>query len=238
MEFLATIFNTFLYRPLFNFLILLYQYLPGRDFGIAVIVLTVSIKILLYPLGTLAIKSQKTLSEIQPKIKEVQEKYKSDKEKQTKAVMELYKKEKINPFSGCLPVLIQLPILIALYRVFWQGLNSGQMALLYSFVSFSGQINPSFLGIINLNAPNSLLAVLAGVLQFFQGKITMPKTQTKKNDSGFSKIFQKQILYFFPIFTVLILFRLPSAIGLYWITTILFTIIQQHFILNKNVKTV
>ncbi len=235
---LGSLFNLILYQPLFNALILLYQYLPGHDFGLAVILLPVLIKILLYPLGTQTIKSQKILAEIQPKIKEVQEKYKNDKEKQTKAVMEIYQKAKINPLSGCLPVLIQIPILIALYQVFWQGLKPEQMALLYGFVSFPGQINPGFLGIINLSEPNLFLAVLAGILQFFQTKMTTPKIKTKNKNSDFSGILQKQMLYFLPIFTIIILVKLPSAIGLYWITTTLFSIIQQYFILNKNPKQV
>ena len=123
MDLLISIFNTFLYRPLFNVLILFYQYVPGHDFGLAVIILTILIKLIFYPLGIKAIKSQKELSGLQPKIKEIQEKYKDNKEQQTKEVMALYKKERINPFSGCLPLLIQLPVLLALYRVFWRGLT-------------------------------------------------------------------------------------------------------------------
>ncbi len=119
---ITAIFHAILYQPLFNALVLLYQYFPGHDFGIAVIILTVLIRILLYPLMFQSIKSQKILAELQPKIQEIQNKYKNDKEKQTKATMELYQKEKINPFGGCLPLLIQLPILIALFQVFSKGL--------------------------------------------------------------------------------------------------------------------
>jgi YidC/Oxa1 family membrane protein insertase len=149
MSFLITAFNVILYQPLLNVLVLLYLYLPGHDFGIAVIVLTVLIKFLFYPLGVKSIRSQKALSGIQPKLKEIQEKYKNDKEQQTKEMMALYKREKINPFSGCLPILIQLPVLIALYRVFWRGLEVGQASsFLYKFVPPLGSINTSFLGII------------------------------------------------------------------------------------------
>lgn len=235
----VNIFNIILYQPLFNALVLLYKYLPGNDLGIAIIVLTFLIKILFYPLGSKAIKSQKILSELQPKIKEIQEKYKNDKAGQTKTIMELYQREKINPFSGCLPVLVQLPILIALYRVFWRGLQPGQMTFLYSFISFSGTINPSFLGIINLAKPNLFLAILAGLLQFFQVKMNIPKIRPAKNKkSSFSDIFQKQTQYFSPIFTVLILFKLPSALGLYWVATTLFSIIQQYFIFKSRLKPV
>jgi len=235
MNILITAFNTILYRPLLNALVLLYQYIPGHDFGVAVIVLTILIKFLFYPLGVKAIKSQKALSILQPKIKEIQEKYKDNKEQQTREIMGLYKKEKINPFSGCLPLLIQLPVLIALYRVFWHGLQPEQMILLYSFVPAPGIIDSTFFGIIDLANPNIIVAFLAGIFQFIQVKMTTPKPKKgKKQDSGFAGQMQKQMQYFMPAFMVLILFRLPSAIGLYWLTTTLFTIIQQYVILKKE----
>jgi len=234
---LGAIFNTILYQPLFNGLVLLYNYLPGNDFGVAVIVLTILIKTLLYPLGAKAIKSQKALSGLQPKIKEIQEKYKDDKEKQAKEIMALYKKEKINPFSGLLPLLIQLPILIALFlvfRTFEGGLADSEFEKLYTFVS-PPIIDTKFLGIIDLIKPSMFLAFLAGVFQFFQTKMISPKTRTnKKQAPNFSDQMQKQMQYFFPVFTILILLRLPAAIGLYWIATALFTIIQQYVILKKK----
>lgn len=235
MELLISIFNTILYQPLFNILILLYEYFPGHDFGIAVIVLTILIKILFYPLGVQAIKSQRILQELQPKIQEVQRKFKDDKEKQVKAIMELYKKEKINPFSGFLPLLVQLPILIALYRVFWKGLQPEEMVYLYSFVPNPGSLDPNFLGILNLAQPSLVFAVLAGTLQFIQTKMFSPKN--KGNKTQFSNIIQKQMLYFFPILTVFILMNLPSALGLYWIVMSLFSIVQQYFILKSRIIT-
>ena len=238
MEVFSNIFNTILYQPLFNALVLLYEYLPGRDFGVAVIALTLIIRLLFYPLMVQSIKSQKSLSELQPKIQEIQNKYKDDKEKQARATMELYQKEKINPLGGCLPLLIQLPILFALYRVFWQGFQPEAMAMLYSFVPHPGAIDPTFLGIINLGEVSLVLAILAGVTQFFQTKMITPRTPRPKKGEGemitrFSGTMQKQMLYFFPIFTVFILWRLPAAIGLYWVITALFSILQQYLIFKK-----
>ncbi|OGZ18978.1 MAG: hypothetical protein A2175_01465 [Candidatus Nealsonbacteria bacterium RBG_13_42_11] len=240
MDFFISAFNKILYEPLLNALVFLYQYLPGHDFGIAIIVLTALIRVVLYPFMIKSIKSQKAMSELQPKIQEVQEKYKNDKEKQTKEIMALYQKEGVNPFGGCLPLLIQLPVLIALYQVFWKGLRPEAMGLLYSFIPNPGTINPSFLGIINLAQGNMILAVLAGLTQFFQSKMMMAKNKKtdKKTDqmSRFSDVMQKQMLYFFPIFTVLFLWKLPSAIGLYWIVTSLFSILQQYLILKPKAK--
>lgn len=237
MEIFINAFNTILYRPLFNALVFLYQFLPGKDFGIAIIVLTVLIRIILYPLMLKSIKSQKMLSELQPKIQEIQQKYKNDKEKQAKEMMQLYQREKINPMGGCLPLLIQLPILIALYRVFWHGMEAGTMSYLYSFVPNPGEINPMFLGLINLAEPSLGLAFLAGISQFFQTKMLMPKqkpTPQKDQMAQFSGMMQKQTLYFFPLFTILILWKLPSAIGLYWVITALFSIGQQYLTLKPK----
>jgi len=233
MDFLINAFYTVLYEPLFNALVLLYEYIPGRDFGIAVIFLTLIIRFLLYPLMMKSIRSQKIMAELQPKIKEIQEKYKDDKEKQTKEMMELYKREKFNPFGGCLPLLIQLPLLLALYRVFWSGLSEGAMSHLYSFVPNPGVINPMFLGFLDLSAPNVVMAILAGAAQFFQTK-TMSVKNPPDQKNQLSGLMQKQMLYFFPIFTVVILLKLPAAIGLYWIITALFSVWQQRLVFKKN----
>jgi YidC/Oxa1 family membrane protein insertase len=239
---ISSLFNTILYQPLFNALILLYEYIPGHDFGIAVIVLTTLIRFALYPLMAQSIKSQKVLNELQPKIQEIQKQHASDKEKQGKAMMELYKQEKFNPFGGCLPLLVQFPILIALYQVFWRGFKPEQLNFLYDFVQNPGVINSTFLGLINLDKPNIIFAFLAGILQFFQSKMIMPvqQQQQKGQMSQFSGIMQKQMLYFMPLFTVFILWKLPAAIGLYWIVTTIFSIIQQKIIYSpsKNIQKI
>jgi YidC/Oxa1 family membrane protein insertase len=232
MNFFINLYNTVLYRPLFNALIIFYQLIPGHDFGVAVILLTILTRLIIYPLMTQSLKSQKTLAGLQPKIQEIQDKYKDDKERQGKELISLYQREKINPFGGLLPLLIQLPILIALYQVFWKGLRPEEITNLYSFVSQPGVINPSFLGLINLGQASLTLAILAGICQFFQSKeiISQSPQQSKKTDqmSQFSNMLQKEMLYFFPIFTVLILWKLPAAIALYWITTSLFSLVQQY----------
>lgn len=243
MQFLSDLFHIVLYQPLFNILILFYQYLPGKDLGIAIISLTLLIKILLYPLGVKATILQKSLNELQPKIKEIQEKYKGDRQKQTLEILALYKKENINPFAGIFISLIQVPILIALFLVFWGGLQSEKLNNLYSFVPSPGLINPLFLGILNLTQPSPLFAVLAGIGQFLQTKMLTPSLQTRagqthqKTTPDFSQIMQKQILYLFPFFTVVVLLKLPSAVGLYWLTTSIFSIAQQYFILKNQNKT-
>lgn len=234
MNFFISAFNTVLYQPLFNALILIYLYLPGHDFGIAVIILTLLIKLILYPLGAQAIRSQKNLAHLQPKMKEIQEKFKDNKEQQSKAMMELYKKEKINPFSGCLPLIIQLPILIGLYRVFWNGFGETQLGFLYGFMSNPGQINTTFLGLVDLTKASIVLVVLTGIAQFFQSKMMVIKQKKLSGPTDMSQMMQKQMVYLFPLFTIFFLWRLPAAIALYWLTTTLFTIAQQYIILKKH----
>ena len=235
-EALISFFNIILYKPLFNALVFLYNYVPGHDFGISIILLTIIIRVILYPLSVKAINSQKVLQKLQPKIKEAQKKYKDDKEKQAKEILEIYKTEKINPFSGLLLAIIQLPILIALYSVFWNGLNPKELANLYSFVANPVSISALFWGVIDLSKPNVYLALSAGLMQFFQTKMLLPKSGAKAGQEkpGISDIMQKQMVYFFPILTIIILLGLPSALGLYWTASGLFSIIQQYFLLRKK----
>ena len=234
---LIGIFNLILYQPLFNVLIWLYQYLPVHDLGLVVLILTVLIRFLLYPVMVQSIRAQKQMQEIQPRLQEIQEKYKHDKEKKARVMMEFYQKEKVNPFSGCFSTLVQFPILIALFfvfKTFQGGLDSAELGVLYSFVPSPGNITePMFLGFINLANPSFGLAIFAGAAQFVQTKMLMPKvrkSQSKDQMAQFSNILQKQMLYFFPILMVLFLTRLPAAIGLYWVTTTLFSIGQQYLI--------
>ncbi len=238
MEIFINAFNVILYQPLFNALVFLYEYLPGNDFGVAIIALTLIIRIILYPLTLKSAIIQKRFSELQPKIQEIQQKYKNDKEKQAKEVMSFYQKEKVNPFGGCFPSLLQLPILIALFWVFKKGLEPEQMSFLYGFVPNPGQIDPTFFSLFNLAETSIILALFAGAFQFFQTKMLMPKQKTKPRGEGqmaqFSNLMQKQMVYFFPVFTIFILWRLPAAIGLYWSVTALFSIFQQYLIVKHH----
>ncbi len=230
MEIFTFLFYTILYKPLFNLLIIIYYFLPPHDLGISIIALTLIVKIILYPITLKSLISQKKMSELQPKIREIQKKYKDQKEKQAKALMELYKKEKINPFSGCLPLLIQLPILIALLKVFWGGISPQSMINLYSFVPQIKEIPPLFLGLLDLSKPSIFLALIAGISQYFQTRQTSQFSLEKEKE--ISQVFQKQMLYFFPFFTFLILLKIPAAVALYWITSTFFTIFQ-YYLLSK-----
>jgi len=227
MNFLTEFFNKILYQPLFNALFFLYQFLPGRDFGIAVIVLTALIRLVLSPLMAQSLRSQKALSGIQKKVKVIQNNHKDNKEKQMQEILDLYQKEKINPLSSLVPVLIQLPLLIALYRVFWRGLQSEELSNLYSFIPRPEIISFSFLNLIDLSQPSLFLAILAGFAQLIQMK------SNKEKAGQTASAVSNQMIFMFPFLTIFILIRMPAAVALYWITTTVLSIGQQYLIFRK-----
>jgi YidC/Oxa1 family membrane protein insertase len=226
-------FSLILVYPLLNLLVFFYNYIP--DIGVVIILLTVLIRLLLLPTFHKSLKHQKALQDLQPKMNAIKAQHKDDKEKQAKALMELYQTHKINPLSSCLPILIQLPILIALYQVFIQSLNGKELIGLYGFITRPEHINPMFLGFLNLSAKNAIMAVIAGVLQYFQSRLMLPKT-TDPNADATTKMLSYQTLYFLPAFTILIGLQFPAGLTLYWIVTTLFGIGQQYYILRKEAK--
>jgi len=229
---LIALFNEILYRPIFNALVFLYNVIPGHDFGIAIIILTILIRIILFPLSYKSTKSRQALSIIQPKLKEIQQKYKT-KEDQSREMMKLYKDHKVNPFSGCLPLLIQFPILIALYQALINVLKPGSLSALYSFIKNPGTINSLFLGMVDLSKGNPILAILAGVSQFFYSKITMKYTPS----IGSQKAMGQQMLYFMPILTIIIAWTLPAGLPLYWVASTILGLGQEYYLLKKTYGT-
>src|SRR3989338_2056485 len=227
-------FNTILVQPLFNLLVFFYNLVPGNDLGVAIILLTLVIKLLLYPLSRQSIRSQKTLQELQQKMEALKKQYKNDKEKLAKEMMALYKTEKVNPLSSCLPLLIQLPFLIAVYQVFASGLDPASLKWLYSFVTNPQTINSISLGFLDLAKPNLVLAVLTGLAQYWQAKMLAvkrpPKGMAGAKDEDMMAMMNKQMLYFMPVFTVIIGISLPSGLVLYWFVMTLLTVGQQRLI--------
>jgi len=236
-------FHTILYQPLFNLLIWLYNVVPGHDMGFAIIGISLLIRLALWPLSHSSIRSQKALQDLQPKLEALKIQYKDDKEGLAKAMMELYKNEKVNPMSSCLPLLIQLPILWALYSVLRDGMNMDSLVNLYSFVAKPDSINLNFLGFINLAEPHLVMAVVAGILQFVQTKMLMAKRppQAVRKDPGakdedMMAQMNKSMLYFMPVMTVVIGASLPGGLTLYWIIMNLFAIAQQALAFKKKVE--
>ncbi len=240
------IFHSLVFQPVYNLIVFLVDIFPGADFGLAIIVATLLIKLLFLPLSRKQIESQKQMAEIQPKIKEIQEKYKDDKERQSKEIMAFYKEAGVNPMMGCLPLVVQIIFLIAIYRVILDISSAGFMpadAELYGFVRNPGALERAFWG-VDLAMPSVVFAVLAAAGQFYQTKmLTAKQTETKKNapkkveeskDPDFAGMMQKQMLYVGPFMTLFIGLRFPAALSLYWLVSTAFSIGQQWFVLGRK----
>ncbi|MBI2010867.1 MAG: YidC/Oxa1 family membrane protein insertase [Candidatus Colwellbacteria bacterium] len=226
---ISELFREILYRPLFNILIFLYETVAFRDLGLAIILFTILIRLILFPLFHKTAKHQKLSQKLQPEIKEIQKRYKDDREAQTKAIIELYQKNKLSPFTPFGLLLLQLPILIALYRIFINGFNEGVLGLLYSFVPRPESFNQTLFGLIRLDEVSWLLVVIATGLQYLQGRLAFkPQAMGAKNASML-----KFTALLFPALTLLILMRFPAALALYWSTSTGFSIIQQ-VIVNRD----
>lgn len=221
---LYSIYEEVLYRPLANVLVFFYEAIPYHDLGLAIILLTVAIRLLLYPFVAKSLRAQREMAALGPEIKALQEKYKENKEEQAKKLMELYKERGVNPFSGCLPVLIQLPLLFALYHVFANVTGTELLNNLYSFIPHPQSIDPVAFGFLDLSARSIPLAILAGASQFLQAYF-MP--QTAGADSAVQQAIQKQTVYILPIVITVISFQFPAALPLYWTVLNIIGIIQQ-----------
>jgi YidC/Oxa1 family membrane protein insertase len=231
-------FQTLFYQPILNLVVFLYDIIPGHDLGLAIIALTVIIKLALLPLSKQAIKAQKSLQDLQPKMEEIKKKYADNKEEMSKAMLALYKDNKVNPLSSCLPLLIQLPFLWAVFSVFRHGFEDGALDLVYSFVPRPEVIETISLGLVDLSKPNVVLALLAGAAQFWQAKMMITQRPSVKSegskDESVMAMMNKQMLYMMPVLTVFIGLTLPGGLTLYWFVTTILTAIQQKVIFKKK----
>jgi len=235
---LSNLWNILLYKPLVNLLAFFIAIIPGGDVGLAVILLTILVKVALYPLSKKSIESQAKMNLLTPELNKIKASGAS-KEEQAKQTFELYKKYNTNPFSGCLLILIQIPIIFALYYSFRSvDFNNG---ILYSFIKIPDHVNMLFLGVLDLTQKSLLLAVLAGVSQYFQA-ILMPKPPATTGEPGsfqesFAKSMQMQMKYVFPFLIAFIAYSVSGAIALYWVTSNVFAIGQQLYMNKKNDTT-
>ncbi len=232
---MQTLWNEALYRPLYNLLFALTNAVPGADIGIAIILLTILVKLVLYPLTKKSLEGQLIQKELEPELNRIKKDY-PDKKVQAEKTMALYKEKQVNPLAGCLPILIQLPVIFALYYVFLHGLE-GQPGLLYSFIPAVSP-NTHFLGIVDLTAPNIVFAVLAGASQFLQMRLSVNSTKVVSSETTSNEVdpnammkgMQTQMQYILPIMIIFIGMKLSAAIALYWIVSNIATTVQEWFV--------
>jgi YidC/Oxa1 family membrane protein insertase len=232
---MSAFFHTVLYVPLYNLLILLVGIVPGGDVGLAVILATLIVKLLLLPLSLGAARTQKMMKFIEPQLKELREKYKDDKEKQAKEMFALYDRYGIKPFGSFLTLLIQLPIIIGLYWVFrTEGLPHIDLTLLYSFVHAPAVISTLFLGFVSVTSPNLILAILTGATQLVQAwyMIPVPPASVEVGSSpqeDFTRMMTLQARFVLPVIIGFVAYA-SGAIALYFITSNVSALLQEYIV--------
>jgi len=237
---LSAFYNFVFYKPLYNGLVFLIDKIPFHDFGFAVIALTLIVRVVLFPLGHKSAIAQRKIKEINPEIEKVKSKLKDKKEEQAKEIMALYKKHGINPFSSFLMVLVQIPVLITIFLILRNGI-SFDAGILYSFIEVPAQINTHFLGFFDMLKPSYFFAILAGLSQFFQIKLSMPSLKgINKGSKSFKDQLQKslnvQMKYIMPIFVIFISLRFSAALPLYWTTSNIFAILHEIIVRKEAQK--
>jgi YidC/Oxa1 family membrane protein insertase len=235
---MSFLYHVLFFDPLYNLSMLFFKVLPWADAGMLVIILTLLVRSVLYPLSRKAVLTQVKMAEIAPELSEIKEKYKDKAEEQARLTLALYKDKGINPFSGILVIMIQIPIIFALYQIFLH-LPTVDMSILYSFVQAPEAISTTFLGFVDISAKSILIALFAAISTYFQIHISTRSQPTPKGNSfgdNLTRSMQSQMKYLFPVLVFFISYRISGVIALYWLTTNLFTIAQE-LIVRRNIKT-
>lgn len=238
---------TLIFNPLYNGLISIFDLFPWMDAGVAVILFTIVVKLILFPLSKKAIVTQVRMKELEPELNRIKEAFKDDRQAQSLKVMALYKDKGVNPFASFFLLLIQLPILYALYAIFVRsGLPVVNEALLYSFVSVPSPISMHFLGFFDISKANIFLSLCAAAAQFFQLKYSLAASGTKKAlptkpgeapaMADFATNMNRQMKYIFPVMIFFISYKISAVIALYWAVSNLFTLGQELVVRRKLAK--
>ena len=231
-------FHQTIYIPIYNLLIFLVGVLPGGDVGLAVIVVTLIVKAITLPLSIAALKTQVAMRRIEPELKEIREKFKDDKEAQAREMFALYKVHKVRPFASFFAMLIQIPVLISLYFVFFkESMTAVNPAILYPFVQDPGTFSSLLLGFIQIAGHSIILAVLAALTQFALGYFSIPMPAKAAPDADakgamgaeFGRAMAVQARYVLPLVIGVVAYT-SGAIALYFITSNLVGIAQEFYV--------
>ena len=234
---ISYLFHQLFFDPLYNLLIWLSVVLPDHSLGLAIIVLTLIVKIILLPLYHKTTTSQKKIKSLEPKLKELKEKHASNREAQARATMALYREHGINPLTSFWLLLIQIPIVLALFWVFRDSFDI-RPEILYSFITPPALINATLFG-LDLTTKNYLLAILVGASQFIQMRLAIPPipppttSQERSFKNDFARSMNIQMRYVLPIFITLVSLGFPAALTLYWLTSNLFAIGHELFVKHR-----
>lgn len=266
-------FETLIVQPILNVLAIIYALIPGNDFGVAVIIFTIFVRLALWPLLKKQLHQTRKIREMQPEIKKIKEKSKGDKQKEGQLLMELYKERGVNPFGTIGILFVQLPILFGLFTVLRRLADDAStiVNLAYDWVKDIGfmkdvvadisNFEPTMFDSIDLTraafsglgtyTPALILAILAGVFQYYQSKSMAPDSKDSKtireilreeadgkkaDQSEINAAMGRNMRYFFPFITFFFASRFPGALALYWATGSFIGILQQRSVLNQDVE--
>ena len=236
------VFHTVFFDPVYNALVFFIDVIPGGDVGLAIIATVIVVKFCLLPLSIKAVKTQKIMKELEPKLKELKEKYKDKKEEQAKAMMALYKDAGMNPFASILLLFIQIPFVIAIYLAVSRGggisLPGINTDILYTFIPNPSMVSMEFLGQFDITQKSLVLALLAGVTQFFSTRLSMVAMPLKERDpdavpnlkDDFARNMQFQMKYVMPVFIIFIAYSFSATIALYFVVSNLVQITQELYV--------
>ena len=236
------LYHVIFYQPVYNLLIVGAALLPTHDVGVSIIVVTALIRLITFPLMHRSVITQRKLKELEPRIQAIRDTHKDNAQEQGVKIMALYKEHGVNPFSGFATLLIQIPIIYALYRVVREiTIIPG---LLYTFTPIPATLNTVFLGIVDITHPSIPLAILAGLFQFLQAKYAMPDLPKQDPNakpslgSDFARSLQVQTKYFLPLIIVFIGYTLPAAVSLYWVANSALGVLHELYVKRKAEEVV
>lgn len=239
---MSFVWHTFFFDPIYNGLVLFIDTIPGGDVGLAIIAITVVVKFILLPLSVRAAKTQKAIREIEPQLKELKEKHKDDREALARATMAIYSEAGIKPFSSIFLVMLQIPIVFALYLAVLKGggvaLPAINTALLYSFIPTPETVNMIFLGLVDIAAKSWPLAILAGLTQYVYAHMSLPKLEPRKEGevdfkADFARSMNMNMRYVLPAVIAFVAYTLSASVALYFTISNL-AAIAQEFVLRKH----
>ncbi|MCA9361899.1 membrane protein insertase YidC [Candidatus Kaiserbacteria bacterium] len=237
---MSYIWHTFFFDPVYNALVFFIDIIPGGDVGLAIIATVLLVKTILLPLSIKAVKTQKTMREIEPKLKEIKEKYKDDKQQQAQAMMEVYRDAGMNPLASIFLLFLQIPIIIALYLAVYKGggvpLPDINLEVLYPFIAAPVDVTMHFIGLVDITERSVVLALGAGITQFIHVNLTMPTPPPKEEGAApdlkadFMRNMHTQMKYVMPVLITFVAWSISAAIALYFLVSNLTTIAQEYFV--------
>lgn len=237
------IWHTFFFDPVYNGLVFFIDVIPGGDVGLAIIGITIVVKTILLPLSLKAARTQKVMKELEPKLKEIKEKFKDKREEQARAIMDVYKEASLNPFASIALLFVQIPIIIALYLAVSRGggmpLPEINSELLYTFIPTPETVNMIFVGLIDITAKSLPLAFLAGLTQFIHAQLAIPKPEPRDPNAppdmkaDFARSMQMQMRYMMPVIIFFVAYTISAAIAIYFTISNIMAI-GQEFLVRKH----